>query len=208
MAQSTIVLIGAGGHARSCIDVIEKQGSYKIAGLVGRENEVGQQLFGYPIIGTDRDLPALAVEYKYALITVGQIINPDARIGLYEQAQRDGFLFGKVISPLAYVSPRAVTGAGTIIMHGAIINAGATVGENCIINSHSLIEHDSEIGNHCHISTGVVLNGSVRVGEGTFIGSGSKVRENLVLGQRVFIDMGTILYSSVSDHKRVTSKIK
>ena len=33
--KSEIILIGAGGHALSCIDVIETHGLYRIAGLVG-----------------------------------------------------------------------------------------------------------------------------------------------------------------------------
>ena len=35
MSKPGLILIGAGGHARSCIDVIEQQGQYQIAGLVG-----------------------------------------------------------------------------------------------------------------------------------------------------------------------------
>ena len=30
----------------------------------------------------------------------------------------------------------------------------------CIINSSKLIEHESRIGNNCHISTGAIINGS------------------------------------------------
>ena len=40
--------------------------------------------------------------------------------------------------------------------HGAIVNAGAVVGDHCIINTRSLIEHDAQIGDYCHISTGVL----------------------------------------------------
>ena len=29
-----VILIGAGGHARACIDVIELDGKYKIAGFI------------------------------------------------------------------------------------------------------------------------------------------------------------------------------
>ena len=39
--KKSILLLGAGGHARSCIDVIEEQGQYQIAGLIGVESERG-----------------------------------------------------------------------------------------------------------------------------------------------------------------------
>ena len=30
----SVVLVGGGGHARACIDVIERQGNYSVAGIV------------------------------------------------------------------------------------------------------------------------------------------------------------------------------
>ena len=39
MIEPSLILIGAGGHARSCIDVIEQQGEYQIAGMIGMPDE-------------------------------------------------------------------------------------------------------------------------------------------------------------------------
>ena len=39
MNKKEIIIIGAGGHAKSCIDVIEQEGKYDIVGLIGVENE-------------------------------------------------------------------------------------------------------------------------------------------------------------------------
>ncbi len=46
MSQPNLILIGAGGHARACIDAIEQEGIYKIAGLVGLAQEVGLDFCG------------------------------------------------------------------------------------------------------------------------------------------------------------------
>ena len=64
-----------------------------------------------------------------------------------------------LISPTAYVSTSAEIAKGVNIMHQALININVKIGENTIINSQSLVEHDSSIGSHCHISTGVKING-------------------------------------------------
>jgi len=63
------LIIGAGGHAHSCIDVIEQQGQYQIAGLVGMQQEMDDKHLGYTVIATDDDLPQLLKEYDYALIS-------------------------------------------------------------------------------------------------------------------------------------------
>jgi hypothetical protein len=48
-----IVLIGAGGHAKSCIDVIESEKKFKVVGFV---NSKIVNIFNYKTIGGDQDL--------------------------------------------------------------------------------------------------------------------------------------------------------
>jgi N,N'-diacetyllegionaminate synthase len=49
VSQESIVLVGAGGHARACIDVIEREGYFVVKGLVGLPREVGSRILGYPV---------------------------------------------------------------------------------------------------------------------------------------------------------------
>jgi sugar O-acyltransferase (sialic acid O-acetyltransferase NeuD family) len=198
MSKPSLILIGAGGHARACIDVIEQHGQFQIVGMVGMPEEVHNKHLGYVVIATDNDLPELVKEYQYALITVGQIQSPDHRVRLYQIAIELGFHFPMVIAPTAYVSQYASIGAGTIIMHGAVVNAGACVGNNCIINTRALVEHDVMVADHCHISTGAIVNGEANICEGSFVGSGSVVKEGITLGSRCIVGTGlTVRYNQV-----------
>ncbi len=208
MNKPRLILIGAGGHAKSCIDVIEQHGQYEIAGLVGIEEELHTQQLGYTVIATDNELPEVAKEYQYAFITVGQIKSPDNRRRLYTQAARLGFQLPMIISPTAHVSRHATIGAGTIVMHGAIVNASARVGNNCIINTGARIEHGATVEDHCHISTGAILNGDVYIGAGGFVGSGSVIKEGIVLGKGCIVGMGLSLRRNQVDHAQVVSNGK
>lgn len=207
-ASNELLLIGAGGHARSCIDVIERHGAYAITGLIGMLDEFHSPCLDYTVIGTDDDLPRLAKAHRAALVTVGQIKSPDIRIRLFLAAEDSGFALPVIISPLAHVSPYAIIGRGTIVMHGAIINAGARVGANCIINTRALIEHDATVGDHCHVSTGAILNGGVSVGEGSFIGSGSVIKEGVTIGKRCIIGMGlSVRHDLIGQTNRTAAKL-
>jgi len=190
-----LVLMGAGGHARSCIDVIEQEDTFSIAGLIGSRSELGAKVLGYKVVGTNDDIEKIAREVRFALVAVGQIRNPQKRIELFQQAIAAGFEMPIVISPRAYVSRSALIGAGSIVMHGATINSNVRVGENCIVNSHALIEHDSQILSHCHISTGVIVNGGVTVETGSFVGSGSVIREGIHLQEYSVVSMGSVVSS-------------
>ena len=202
MIKLRLILIGAGGHARSCIDVIEQQGQYQIAGLIGMPDEVKTQHLGYAVIGTDNDLPELTKTYQYALITVGQIQTAEHRIRLYHQAIQLGFQLPIIIAPTAHVSRHATLGEGSIVMHGAIINAGARVGNNCIINNSALMEHDTTVEDHCHISTGAILNGDVSIGTGSYIGSGCVIKEGVAIGKGCLVGMGLTVRHNLSDNSR------
>ena len=202
MSKPGLILLGAGGHANACIDVIEQHGQYEIAGLVGMPEEAKSEILGYSVIASDRDLPELAKSYRYALVTVGQIGSAENRIRLYRLATELGFEMPAIVSPLAYASRHAAIGAGTIVMHGAIINAGARLGANCIVNTSALVEHDATIGDHCHISTGAILNGNVRLGAGSFVGSGSTIREGVALGKACIVGMGVAVRRDQPDGAR------
>jgi sugar O-acyltransferase (sialic acid O-acetyltransferase NeuD family) len=202
MSKPSVILIGAGGHAHACIDVIEQHGQYQIAGLVGVQEELHTQHLGYAVIATDAELPQLAKEYQYAFIALGQIGSPDRRIRLYQQAIQLGFSLPDIIAPTAHVSCHATIGTGTVVMHGAIVNAGARVGNNCIINTRALVEHDAIVEDHCHISTGAILNGSVEIGAGSFVGSGCVIKDGITLGKSCLVGMGLCVRHNQADHSR------
>lgn len=204
--MTSILLLGGGGHCRACIDVIEAQGDMEIRGIVQPQPDSQGGVLGYPILGCDDDLPLLLREVDYALVTVGQIKQPDPRIQLFQRVKALGAKLPRIISPSAYCSRHAQVGEGTILMHGAVVNARAQIGENCIINSLALVEHDAVIEAHCHISTGARVNGGVRIGLGSFVGSGAVLREGISLGSRVVIGAGQVVLQDVPDGRVVRAK--
>ena len=195
--QKKIILIGGGGHCKSCIDVIEQQGKYQIDGIVDLPEKRNQSVLGYPVLGSDDDLLELIKSYPYVLITIGQIKSPNRRIELFNILKGIGAKFPVIQSQLAYVSPHASIGEGTIIMHHALINAGARVGRNCIINTKALVEHDAVIEDHCHISTGSVVNGGVKIGSGSFFGSNAVCKEYIEIGENAVIGCGAIIVKNI-----------
>ena len=192
-----IILIGTGGHARSCMDVIESTGFYQIAGLVEKVGLQTEENLGYSVIGTDDDLPKLYEKYKNALITVGQIKSATNRVNLFQLLSKLNYQFPVIVSPRAYISPHCKIGAGTIIMHDAVVNMNAKIGENCIINSKALIEHDAVIGDHCHISTGAIVNGNTKIGKESFFGSGAVAKQSIFIGEKCLIGAGAIINNNI-----------
>tara|TARA_Y100001970_G_scaffold293501_1_gene440792 strand:+ start:6039 stop:6650 length:612 start_codon:yes stop_codon:yes gene_type:complete len=197
--KKKILLVGAGSHAFSCIDVIEQNSEYEIAGFIEKSKEIKFN-FNYPILGTDEDLENLSNKFKYAFISIGQIKNPEPRIISYKLLKKFKYILPFFISKNSYFSKENDIGESTIVMHGCVINKFVKIGNNCIINSKVLIEHNSIIGNSNHISTGAIINGNVSLGNNNFVGSGTIIYNNVKIGNNCIIGAGSIIKKDVNDN--------
>jgi sugar O-acyltransferase (sialic acid O-acetyltransferase NeuD family) len=196
--KNELILVGGGGHCKACIDVIEQEGKYTIAGVVDTPEKIGQMILSHRIIGSDVELPNLAQEFAYFLIAIGQIKSARRRVEIFNGLKRLGAKLPVVVSPRAYVSPHAFVDEGTIVMHGAVVNSCARVACNCIINSHAIVEHDAIIDSHCHISTGAIVNGGAHIKEQSFIGSQAMIKHGIEIGECSIIGAGMSVLSNVA----------
>jgi len=193
-----IVLVGGGGHCRACIDVIEAENKFRIAGVVDVKEKIGTKIMGYDIFATDDDLPRLVKDYKSFFVTIGHMKDPGKRITLYEYLKGIGATFPVIVSPTAYVSDHARVASGAIIMHKASVGINVKIGNNCIINTGAIVEHDSTIDDYCHISTGAVVNGNCIVGSGTFVGSNSVIVNDIKITEGTLIGAGSVVIESIA----------
>jgi len=194
-----LLLLGGGGHARSCIEAIESEGIWKIIGILEEGLPNNHSILGYRILGRDREIERVKNEQQVdaVIITIGQIKSAEGRIRLYKELLHRGMRLATVTASTARVSFHASIGLGTVVMHGAFVNAGSVVGANCILNSHCLIEHDCQIEAHCHVSTKAVINGGVKLGKGSFIGSGTIVREGVSIGPGCIVGAGSLVLNDL-----------
>lgn len=197
--KEAIVLLGGGGHCRSCIEVIETDERFFIAGIIDPNLVAGSEVSGYPVLGGDEQLEELRKSVKHALVTVGQIKNSDLRKSLAQRAASYGYSFPVIIASSAIVSKHSQLGEGTIIMHKAFVNTTSSIGSHCIVNTFALIEHDCTVGDFVHLSTGSILNGGVTVGNNSFIGSGTIVRENALIGNNVCVGAGSLILHTIQE---------
>ena len=192
-----LILVGGGGHCKSVIDVAQSAG-YQVLGVLDMPEEVGRAILNTKVIGTDEDIPYYVDKAEF-VITVGFINNPATRIKLFNKIKEAGGKLATIIASTAYVSKYATLGEGTVVMHNAFVNAGAKVGKNVILNTFSNVEHDVEIEDQCHISTGAMVNGDCKIGKNCFIGSQSVLANGIIIGDDIIVSAGSFVKKSVSD---------
>lgn len=197
-----VVLIGGGGHAKACFDVLYGNKEIELIGYTDNFASLDDSSLNLPYLGKDDVVKTLSKEYCY-LNTIGHLGNPALRIQLTEFYQQFGVKFLTFVAQSAWVSSHAKLGLGSIVMHQGIISANTQIGEHCIINNKALVEHDCILGNQVHVSTGALINGGVRIGDNTFVGSGAILRNGIEIGKNVLIGMGAVVTESVPDGVRI-----
>ena len=200
-----IILFGGGGHANSCIDVINLSKKFKVQGVV-LKNKNSKNKTNYPTVQTSENFKKIVKISKNALIAIGMFRDHGVRLNIFKKAKKAGFNFPVIISPKSYVSKKSTIGDGTIIMHGAFVNINSNIGFNSIVNSHSIIEHDVIIGNNCHLAPGSIINGDVKIGDNTFIGSGSIIKNGIKIGNKCIIQAGSFVNKNLPNNSLFKNK--
>uniref|UniRef100_Q473C7 Transferase hexapeptide repeat protein n=2 Tax=Burkholderiaceae TaxID=119060 RepID=Q473C7_CUPPJ len=190
-----IVVIGSGGHARSVIDVVERQGKYRIVGLV---DDTPREVMGYRVIGNETALQALVKEYRIdeALIAIGDN-NVRAQVAKRIEALCAGIQFAVAIHPAACIGRDATIGTGTVVMAGAVVNACSAIGRHCIINTGACIDHDCKVGDFVSLAPGVITGGDCNIGTYAAIGLGANLIHGVTIGDQTVIGAGALVINDI-----------
>jgi sugar O-acyltransferase (sialic acid O-acetyltransferase NeuD family) len=110
-----------------------------------------------------------------------------------------GTAFARIVHPSATISPTAVVGAGSVVLHGAVVQAHARLGRQVLVNTAASVDHDCTVGDFAHISPRVALCGHVVVGEGTHVGVGAVVVPKVRIGRWCRVGAGAVVLHDLPD---------
>ncbi len=182
----SVVVIGAGGHARVVIATLQAAGHTVQAVYDDNPAVWGTEILGVRVHGTT-DLLA-ASESVEAVIAIG---DNAARLRIARRLQNLKWL--TVVHPHAWVHSSVQMGAGTVVFAGAVIQPEARIGEHVIINTGATVDHECTVQDFAHIAPGAHLAGRVIVEEGAFIGMGSNVIQTLRVGAWTTVGAGAVV---------------
>ncbi len=192
--NKSVCLLGASGHAKVIIDILERAGQYRIDGLFDDDQALwGQALLGYRIIGGKAEMQQVQAP---CIIAIGQNY---IRYRLAVEFKNRHTSFITAVHPGAVISRDVHLGEGTVVMAGVVVNAGTIIHEHMIVNTCASVDHDCSIGAASHIAPGAHLCGGVTIGERTLIGAGATVIPNIRIGDDVVIGAGATVVSDIPD---------
>jgi sugar O-acyltransferase (sialic acid O-acetyltransferase NeuD family) len=205
-SEKNLIVYGAGGHAKTIIDMVSEINQYEIIGLIDDHIPVGFKVMGIPVLGSFLVLNALKEKgIVYAANGVGGISDLSSREKVFEILEKFNFTIPRLIHPRAYIEKSSTMGTCVQVFANAYIGSGAKLDSYCMINTGAVISHDCVIGSHTHIAPGALLAGQIEVGERTLVGMGVKTAIGIKIGNNVRVGNGAILNADVPSSSIIPS---
>ena len=187
--DNDIVIMGIGGHASMCIDILLEQDEFNLVGFIDKI-ETSDKKHNLNYLGSLENLDNLiSMGLKNLIIGVGFSGKLKKREKYYDEFSNK-INIPTIIHKKSIIENSAKIQGGCQIMAGAIIGSHVNIDSNCIINAGSIISHDSTIKKSSHITPGAILAGNVTIGRRCTIGMGSTVYLGLEISDDNVINNG------------------
>ena len=165
-----LIILGAGGFGRTVADVARQLGRY--AEVCHLDDKPGEGVVG-PLAGFEEHIS----EGTEFFVAFG---NNALRLEWLKRIEEAGGMLATLVHPMAYVSPEATVGYGSIVMPMAVVNTFVHIERGSIINCGCIIDHGCIIEEGCHICLGAIVKAENRIPALT------KVEASEIIANRTF----------------------
>ena len=190
--KDPVFLIGAGGHTRSLIKLLEGC-EKKISGIYDQSfrHDDPQTVGEYPLVG---DLDEIS-KHDLLVLAVGDNI----KRGVLFRSHQSNVLKETLRHQCAHIESDVRLGVSNQIFGNTFLNAEVGLGDNNIINTGAIIEHECSVGSHNHISVGAILCGRVTLGDFCMVGAGTVIIDKVKICSHVIIGANSTVIHDITD---------
>lgn len=190
MTRQNISIIGAGGHTRSLLEIIDLN-QFKVEGIYDDSFQVDNHevIKGIEVKGIISDIP----KDSEIIVAFGDLMKRRKYINQFS-SQLATFNFYHESS---IIQDNVKIGGRNQFFARTFLNSNIEIGDDNIINSGSIIEHETIIGSNNHISIGAILCGRVKIGDNCFIGAGAVVKDKVEICNGVTIGANSLVLNDI-----------
>jgi len=200
MSVESIFVLGASGHAKVVIDILERQSQWRIAGLVDTYKATGTMLMGYRVLGSEDRLPELMAQYGVGggIVAIGDN-RMRRQVALRVAAIASQFRFINAVHPSARIAREVEMGEGIAIMAGVTVNAGTRIGNFCYVNTNASVDHDNVLEPFSCLQPNSATGGNVRLGSLSVLAMGAIAVPGISIGEDTVVGAGSTVLDDMPD---------
>lgn len=185
-----LVIIGAGGHGRELLDIVEAVNRTAVAfdflGFLddGPIDHARLERRGSCVLGGVEHLARIDAQY---LIGVGL---PETRRRIDAYASSLPRAAASVVHPSASLGADVSMGPGTVLAAGARVTTNVRLGRHVHLNVNATVSHDCVVGDYVIVNPGASVCGNVVLGDDVIVGTGAVVIQGVTIGSGTTIGAG------------------
>ena len=188
-----IVVVGAGGHGRELIDIVEavnrQRATFQLLGVLDEHGDQNDLLArrGIRVLGGNEALTGLQAAYS---VGIG---SPEARRSVDSLATTAGLEPATIVHPTAVLGSDLRLGPGFVAAAHAQVTTNVATGRHVHLNLAATVSHDCVLGDYVTLSPGSHVSGNARIGDGVTLGAGAVVRQGVTIGAGTFVGAGAVV---------------
>lgn len=191
-ATTSLVILGAGGHALSVADLVPDG--------MRRDVHFVSPAQVDPTFRVDADAIAWATAHC-ATVALG-MGDLEVRAKILERHASLADSPG-LIAPTASVSNGVSPLGGGTIHHHAHVGPDSTLGLGVIINTGAIVEHGASVGHCSHIAPGARVLGDAHIGDQCLVGGGAVVTPGVTVASGCTIGAGAVVIADLEPNTTV-----
>ena len=199
--MSRVLVVGASGHAKVVLDIIEQEGRHEVVGLLDDFKPPETAWYGYQVDGPVANVAELAARRNADGVFVA-IGDNWIRSQIVERLKSlvPHLTFVSPVHPSARLARGVTLGGGSVVMAGATINSDSVLGEHCIVNTNASVDHDNRLGSFSSVAPGVATGGNVTLGDFAAIGIGASLLQGRRIGQHAVVGAGSVVTRDIPEY--------
>ena len=170
--NNKIIIIGAGGHAKVVYEAILAEGKFTVVGFTDANLPVDTIVIDdKKVILPQNELNKAEDFADYFIVAIG---NNSIREKLFSELSKT-LQAAIIVHPKAFVAKSARLNKGTVCLANSTVNTQVEVGENSIVNCNVVVDHETKIGKHVHLSIGCNVGSNSTIADFTTLKIGESI---------------------------------
>lgn len=200
--MTKVVVVGASGFGRECLDVLEAmQAAGSTIEILGVLDDAPSDLNltrlserGIKFLGPVNKWITNAPQDHTFIVAIG---SPQIRKIVTKKFKTSGLNAYTAIHPSAIIGSMFHAGEGCVICSGAVISTNVRLSEHVHVNPNATIGHDSVLEDYVSVNPASVISGEVLIKTGALVGANSVVLQGLTVGKNSLIGAGAVVTKQI-----------
>lgn len=192
-----LVIVGAGGFGRECLDIVEAiNGAGADLQFLGFMDDTGGDQERLDRRGA-RCLGGISATPEHSNRYVTAIGAGAVRRWIDETLTEAGLTSPVLVHPQATLGSDCRVGPGTILNTGARVTTNITLGRHVQVHANATVGHDAVLGDYVSVYPGATISGAVVLEAAVTIGTGANVLPGVTVGIGAFVGAGAVVNRDV-----------